>query len=389
MFRRFAALYVIIFLTAPVIMARPQPGAQSLVTPAARTPSLTEVLAKIDELLEDAREANEQGHQNDAMLRLNEAQQLLEKVRAAAPRNLQATVQAAEMATMQGMKNEARMLFKEVLEVEPSNFRANLGLGRFYVSTRLYRQARVYLEEADKVAPSDHHEEVLRWLAAAYAGQGQLPDAIDTLKRAVEIEPDSFEALSMLVNMQMQAGSHEQALESAEDFVTAAQKSYDAAPAETWFLRRLVMAYETQIEALKAHHNGLHTQDVHAQFTEQLLPGKEAEAANVLSRIAHVSERLATLRWELSYHDSLMLMERAVQYQPDNIRYLLDLAGLLLATHQTQRAIETCQDLLEITNPPNTNPADVREIHEAAKELLRRLNAPSTTQPTEMAKPPQ
>lgn len=389
MLRRLAVLYVIIFLATPAIMARPQPGAQSLVTPAARAPSLMEVLAKIDELLEGAREAAERGRRPEVELKLNEAQQLLEKVRAAAPRNLQATVQAAEIATLQGMRNEARMLFKEVLEIEKSNFRANLGLGRFYVSTRLYRQARLYLEEADKVAPPDRHEEVLRWLAASYAGQGQLPDAIDTLERAVEIAPDSFEALNMLVNMQMEAGSYEQALEGAEEFVTAARKAYEAAPAETWFLKRLIMAYETRIEVLKAYHNGLHTQDIRARFTDQLQPGNEAEAANVLSRIAHVSERLATLRWELSYHDSLMLMERAVQYQPDNIRYLLDLAGLLLATHQTQRAIETCQDLLEIANPPNTDPANVREIHEAAKELLRRLNVPPTTQPAEVLKPPQ
>jgi hypothetical protein len=85
-----------------------------------------------------------------------------------------------------------------------------------------------------------------------------------------------------------------------------------------------------------------------------------------------------------------MLMERAVEYQPDNTRYWLDYAGLLLATHQRDRAVEALETLLAITKPSDADKDEARKNRETAESMLRQLNespaadppaAPPTTQP--------
>lgn len=354
-----------------------QPSAAAPAAP--RTPK--EALDLIEQLLDSARAARDDDRPEESRAQLAEAQRGLRTLLEAGLHSPRAKVLEGDLLTEAGEHSEARKRYKEVLEVDKFNFRANLGLGRFYVLSRLWRQAALYLREAQRVAPRGRQAEVLRLLAVCLSGQGKPADAVSYAEQAVAADPEGFKSLQLLVQVCIDARQHESAVEAAQSLLATVRRYYQAQPAERSRVQRLLVAHETLLAALREYHNTLYRRDARGAFTDQVLPGQEAEAARVLSQMARVGEEQAELRRLLASYDVLVVMERAVEYQPDNTSYLLDLAGLLLATNQTERAIETYQRILQVSDPSDADQQAAHRNQEAAKEYLRRLNAPPTSQP--------
>jgi len=338
--------------------------------------TVDEVLSSVDQTLSTAKEITKQGRTMQAQQMLTQTQEALTAVLNADPKNTRALVLAAEVAKEMGNQHEARRLFKTALETDPYNFRANLGLGIFYTDNRMWRQAAAFLQNAKSVAPRDRLAEVLRWLARALAGQGKRQEAFQAAEDAVRADPTATESLQLLVEMYAGVGQFDRAVVIAEHLVQAAGNAREAEPANPWMIKRLIEAYETQANALKSYHNALYRRDARDQPTDQLLPGREAEAAAVLNRLAKSVMDAAKARWELAHHDALMMMEMAVEFQPQHTGYLLDLGTLLLATQQPGRAAGMFQHLLEIQQPTDPDPAQVEKNREAARDYLKRLNVP-------------
>ncbi|MGD8454197.1 MAG: hypothetical protein PVJ57_20475 [Phycisphaerae bacterium] len=348
----------------------------------ATPPSPQEVLDGVERLLDLAREASRTGQQAQMTPLLDEADRALQRILQTDPRNVRAQVLDGEMATLRGDQNAARLAFKKVLTVDPHNFRANLGLGRFYLASHLWRQAESYLSTAEGVAPPDKRAEVLRLLAFCFGNRGERAAAVEYAERAVAANPGDFDSLQVLVQTLMGAEMFERAVEAARAMVTAAENERQQQPADRQVLGQLIQAKDTHVRALVALHNTLYRRNARNEPTDELLPGNSAQAALVLSQIAALSEDLAKLRWELSYHDTLTYIEKAAEYEPDNTGYLMDFAGLLLATNQVDRAIATYQAVLAVERPTDLDAGQAERNKQLARERLEQLGAPLTPPPT-------
>ena len=64
-----------------------------------------------------------------------------------------------------------------------------------------------------------------------------------------------------------------------------------------------------------------------------------------------------------------------------NTQHLLDLAGLYWATHQTDRAVELFQRVVNLQKPSDANPADARRNQDVAREFLQQHGFPLAPAP--------
>jgi predicted Zn-dependent protease len=297
-----------------------------------------------------------------------------------APMNTQARVLAADLSMLAGDVEAARQRYLDVLRSDEFNFRANLGLGRFYVMSRIWRQAAAYLEKAQRVAPPDRMGEVLRLLAEAYNGQGLRREAIETAQRAVSMEnPPTLESLEQLVQLNLDGRQYEDAVSTARAMRSAAERDRSEAMGELFLLNRVVAATELESQALQQYYRSLHRRDARGQYSDELLEGKEAEAASVLYEWAVVRDRLGELSRIQDAFDQVVALEQAVGYEPQNSRYLLGYAGVLMQTSQLEKAAAVLQQLLQLDvgEATDANPADVRKNQETARQYLRQLGIES------------
>jgi len=376
-------------LLALPVLAQPPAGGQNQ-PPAREQPMSTlDVLNVAERAIQAARQLADRGRTAEATMALTEAQRALESVLAVDPRNVEARVLAGELALAARDADAARRAFRSVLDDDPLNFRANLGLGQLYVTSHYWRQAMTYLEAARNVAPPDRRAEVLQLLAQAYNGAGYRREAVDAAEQAVAADPDRVPSIQLLVQLYLEAGQFDKALDRARRLSAAARKAREANPSDRTALQTLLTACQTQMQALSGYYRSLCQRDARGQYTDQIQPGREAEAVDVLSEVAHLNTESAWLSLEMSHHQALALLEPVRELQSEAVRrafdnstrYLLDLATLLRATHQEERAIQTLRRLLEIENPSDSDPAAARRNRELAEELLRQMGAAPATQP--------
>ena len=387
MFCRLAVLSVVVVLLSPYAVGQAGPEGQPPATQPGQIRTPQDVLAIVENLMETAKDAMLAGRNDEAMQLLNDAKSGLELVLEADPTNIQAMALAGEFAARTGSHNQARQLFNQVRKVEPNNYRANLGLGRFYISSRLYRQAKKYLQDAQRVATRDQQREVLSMLAVCYNGENKHLEAVEAAEQAVAIDPENFDSLMLLIKMRLQARQLERAAEATRALAITAMRQRQAEPANPVVLQRLILAYETQANALKMYHNSLYQHDARGRVSDQIVPGREPEAAGILARLAGIAGEVARLRMELAYHDMLMLVEKAVNYEPMHTHYLMELATLLMATHQEQRAVEVYQRVVAISVPKDKDLDNARENQERARQRLEQFNVPLASQPAEQPVP--
>ncbi len=345
-----------------------------------------------DQAVERARALHQMGQTAEALDLLKSALKL-------APGNIEALLLAADILMASNDYDLAREYFKQVLDKEPSNFKANLGTGKIWLANKYWRQAVSFLEKAENVAPQESRSEARRLLAGAYAQIGQFQKAIDNALEAIQSAPDDLEALMILVQIRQGLLTRdpqqiEPALADAEKYVQKAAQAVARSPLDGTALDRLEGAYgilvspPPNIGILQFYHNSFYQKDPRSQTTNKLLPGKGADAAAVLMRIADVYRQQALLKLVGAEHDAILLIETAVKddYDPKNVKYLEQLA---LAYQQLQdltanlvgaqvyadptlqeRAIGVCRKILEL-DPGN----------EPAQQYLRNVGAPLTSQP--------
>jgi tetratricopeptide (TPR) repeat protein len=363
------------------------PAAQPTTSQPGDMPTPQDVLAATERWLEAARQAKARGDTANATALLKQIGNAVDALLNFDPKNVPAKLVAGEAAMLADNPNEARVKFKEVLDLEPANFRANLGLGRFYAMSRMWRQGVKFLQDAEKVAPPDRRGEVLRLQALCLDGQRRSAEAVAVAQRAVEASPQDQEAVQLLIRIRVQAQQFDRALEGAKSYVAATAQARSGQPSDPAALQSLYHALETEQDVLKLYHNSLHKKDARGAPMDDVLPGKEIEVAQLLIQIVECGEDMSKLHTEMEYHESLMLIRRATELQPKNTRYMLALAALQEATHQTEKAIETYQHILLIADPTDPDPAAARQNKDSAEAALRQLNAPLTTQPAATTAP--
>lgn len=313
---------------------------------------------------------------------LEQALEAVRRVLAEDPQNMKAVLVAADLllrgggAQGAGDFDRARSYFGKVLEFEPSNFRANLGMGRVWMANRHWRQAAKYLETAERIAPKELSGEVKQLLASAYAGMGNVSGAVQKAMEATQEDPDNLDALQVLVSIRLEVGRRDPreldpAVADAGRYVKMAAASVEEKP---WLHERLIRlegAYQLELQVLREYQRSLFERDPHSpgERRDRLQRGREAEAASALLRLAEKVRRHAVLRAALAEHDALMMIEQAVEYEPEDLQCLEAQASAYMRTQNRERAIEVYQRILELH--PN---------HSGAREQLEALGVPLAVQ---------
>ncbi len=306
------------------------------------------------EKLEKARELKEQAVEKGDSATLNVALELVQQILDADIANTRAHLLAGEIMIEGNEYDQARDHFMFVVDIEPNNLRANLGLGKIWVANRSWRQARVYLERADRVATdAEDVAAVKRLLALAYAGMGKRAEALEEMQAAVRTDTDDLEVLDTAVEIHLRAASAdpryiEPTTAIADQYLQKAKRHVEEKPFDRERLTKLNRAYDLHATALRTLHANYYRRDVRNQPTDELLPGKEAEAAAALNQIAQDLREQALLRLTMAEHDVLLIAEKAVEYAPTNITYLENLASIYHRVQNRRQAIETYQRILEL-----------------------------------------
>jgi tetratricopeptide (TPR) repeat protein len=379
-----AVLSLAFFVCSGYAQAPDQTGSAGSQPARPKTPQ--DVVRLADQAIDRIAELVKAGKSAEAGRLASEAQRALSDVLQADPKYVEARVVLGELLMQTRDFDRARKLLQAVRQDEPGNFRANLALGRFYLDSHYPRQATAYLKQAANVAPPERKAETLRLLASSLAGEGNRVEAVSTAEQAVAADPTDVISAANLIQMYLEAEQFEKALERAKALVEAARQAHEAKLADRAALQQLIGAYQTEIKCLAAYYTLLCKRDARGRATEQLEPGKEAEAARVLSEIAAAQEETAKLNWELSYHNTLQIIEPVTGYQAEESRarlesntgHLLTLAGLYWATHQTERAVEFFQRIVGLQKPSDPNPAEARRNQDTAREFLQQHGFPPT-----------
>lgn len=331
-----------------------------------------------EQAMEYVRERLEAGELEEA--ESEQALELTQNILERNPNDVGALLLAGELLlerTSQVDFDRARQYFRQAKEIEPSNFRANLGLGRIWLASRVPRQAAQVLEEAERVAPRDKRSMVKRMLATAYTMMGEYAGAVTKAEEAVQEDPDDLDALRVLAEIRMRTAQNDSerlqtAIKSADSYVEKATELWREDPAKRERLENLIRAQQVELSALRAYHQSLYEVNYRGDPTDELRAGEEAAAAAVLVRMAEKVRRQSELETLLTEHDVLVMIERAVEYEPKNPAYLEWLATTCERIADRTRAIETWRQLLEVD--PN---------NEKARERLNALGV--DTAPTDNA----
>jgi tetratricopeptide (TPR) repeat protein len=317
----------------------------------------------ISEILERVKTLTSAGDYDEAMTGLT-------YVLRAEPENFNAKLLLAKLYEARRDFMNARTTYLDLHKAQPGNFDINLGLGRIFVMIQYWRQAPRYLEEADKVARPDQKAEVKVLLAMAYRGSGELALALKAAEAAVTADSSNFDALAVVVDVRLALEQYDQAAGDARALVEVATRAVESKRGDVALLRNLAGAHDALINVLRLHYTTLYARDAAGKPTDELLPGREKDAAAFLQQIVDVMVRAAEVQHQLAYHDALVLAEKSATLDPQNPAVLEKAALLLLNTDQTEVAVKVFQRILEI------DPSHTTAIRE-----LNRLNAPLTSQP--------
>jgi tetratricopeptide (TPR) repeat protein len=296
------------------------------------------------------------------------------------PANLDARVLQAAIAEVQGNMNRARMLYQEVLAVQTSHFEANFNLGRAWTRSRLWRQAAYYLETAARVAPADQLPAVRTELAKAYQGLNEPAKAVESVRMALNADPDHFEARQLLVVLHANREEYDQAIANAQLMVNTAAQRVQEAPADVTALRLLQGAYTLQLQVLQRYQTTMYELAANGRPTDQLLPGRQRQAAETLAQIVEIMVLQTDLSRTMAHHEILAFAERLVEYAPNDVEALMRYGLLLRNTKRFDDAILVFESVL--ANDPDNSQA--KQQLEALQALQPEQPAAETaTQPSE------
>lgn len=375
MLKNVSRLLLLAALPAGLCRAQDQPAVETEQPPAVRPAAdLT-----IPELLTAARQRRAAGIYNEAISLFNLVLQRDQT-------NVDALRSLGEMFVELRNADQAQKHWLRVLDIQANDFVANFGLGRLHLASGIARNAMRYLETALSVVPADPPElepQVLIALAQAYRGSGYRDKAVETIEKALKLNPHSFEAQYVLVTLRTEVATRDrreaafdQALADAESLVRIAENDLRANGTSPARLQTLDAAYQTKLQVLHAFRRILFERNPDGSFSDRILSGREALAAMTISRTVEVMLAQADLRRSMSHFTILELAATAVKYDGGtNPRTLLTLGSLLVATGQWDGAIQTFQKVLEL-DPGNE--AARRQLEGLQSRRPTPATAPST-----------
>lgn len=259
----------------------------------------------------------------------------------------------------------ARTDYTAVLNAQKGDFRANYGMGRIWVRGKYWKQATHYLEDAVRVAPPDRKADALVLLARTAQANKAIQQALDTVTQALQLKPDSVEGLDLMATLQSDLGKLDLAMDNSDKLIAVCKEAFARNPADPQMVSQLNSAYITRLKVLSGARETLFARDARGAPIDQVLPGKEREAAGVLNQILEAMIVRHGLEATLQYHDLMALAERMVQYDPQNAQYQLQYGLLLLKIYDNEKAADAFRKVLEI-DPNNAEARNQLEQMRAA-----------------------
>jgi len=346
---RKARFLIAVAVMVPGGLLAQQPAEQPTEQQAAARPitdfTIPEILAEVQKL--------------QVARRYNEAANALNYVLQKEPTNIDALRLAGDISWETQNAWQARQYWLRVRQIQPNDFGANFGLGLVHLSSGQYRQALNYLEPAARTAPADRLLDALIALARAYRGAFDLEKSLQTAMRAVQLDPESYDAWYLLVTLWVEQASTDEdfdkALAGAERLRQIATNALQTSPTPE-ANSRLNAAYDLYLQVLYAFRQVLFERNPDGTLSDRLLPGRERRAAAVIGRIVDIMLLQAELRQRLMLFQILDLATQAVRYDGgSNPESLLRVASLQARVGQLDAARQTLQRVLEID--PDNEPA--------------------------------
>lgn len=304
------------------------------------------------------------------------------------PTNIEAHLQIAEISMDRRDFNVARDYFKKVRSLDENNFRANVGLGKYYLYTRLYRQSVQYLKVAANVAPPDKKAEALQLLGTAYLESRELNSARQAIEDSLRVDGGNTQTARIYIQVLLQMQKYEEARDAALKLLQIEQmKMAQLGSLDREAVRQYAGSYDMVIQVLLELHNSLHKKNARGQITDEPLPGKEREIAQVLDAIVQIRvQQLPTVK-VMSLLDILPLAQRSVQLAPDNPAYYFTLAytcaeaGLWAdARASIQRAVELEPSNQTYQNALQRIDADIARLQQQSNAQQQQMS-PASPQP--------
>jgi len=336
--------------------ATPPPTSQSA-APATEAPASQPAMTT-SQMLAYAEEMRAAGEYNGAG-------QIVSAIIQQDPKNLDALSLAGELLIIAGDVQSAIRSFQKARSVKENDFRSNLGLGKAYFRAKLFRNAVMYLETAALVTPPDRIGEVYTVLAESQRGAGNVSRAIEAIDRALKADPDNVAANTFQIQLKLERSEISEALALTDRLLAVVKKSLDDSKNKQEALKRIADAYDLRLMAIQELERSMHVKDPQGRVTDQVIPGREAEAAAAVLAYVDTSLQRSELAITISYFQPIELLRESLKYDPTNVKIMLRAAVLLRNTFQDNLAVEVYQRVLTI-EPANAE----------AKAALSELGAP-------------
>lgn len=127
--------------------------------------------------------------------KIKQAQSVIRYAHQIFPDNMMLLLREAQLLASTGKLSRAIPRLKNLLRFEPRNEEILMTLASVYSQLREHNQAIKYLQEAMKVADNDLRDELWIEMALEYENLDRFDKAIETLKSAIEINPENETAL--------------------------------------------------------------------------------------------------------------------------------------------------------------------------------------------------
>lgn len=275
--------------------------------------------------------------------------------------------------------DDAISLANEIIEKNPESASMYKLLGRIYqsysrdgrngVDPEMVRSAIEQYEQALKLAPED--SEVLLALGSLYGMSGRTEEAEKTLRKTLELEPNSAEAQSALAFLMLESGD-------ADGAIALFEKVMTAEGGDRRYLRPLISAYEQGgrfADAAKlqqrlldeAEQGGRNSLQIRRELAENLLRADKLDKALTNFKKLLVAEprnpryhlRVSQIhRSQRNYEDAWTSLREAQRLNPDDLDIKYNTVLLLEAEQRREEAIEALGQILSDTEQSDYEPRD-------------------------------
>jgi tetratricopeptide (TPR) repeat protein len=291
------------------------------------------------------------------------------------PTNIEANLQMAEILMLRRSYNDGRTYFKKVLTLDGNNYRANYGIGQYYLYTRATRQAILFLKIAANVAPPDKKGEALHTLASAYLQSKELRQAELACEEAIRVDNQNSGLIRTYIVVLVEMEKFVEAREAALRYLALRRRDAQLASFNPEIVREYSAAYDLLIEVLLRLHNSYHKKNARGEVTDQVLPGKEKETAQVLDAIVQARMAQLPIVKVLSLMELLPLSRRATQLDPMTGAYFYTLG---MAQYEAGLVNDARDSLLRAAELEPSNPAfrdQAEKLDNLIQEIIRRQQA--------------